>query len=164
MGHKAVSHGRFFKNNTRKYFFLPGTCFHVFYTRSRTELGSLFSEYLRSFGERYLDPFFFLQGHRSNFLRCCHFRRKKSRRYFQPSIHVSYGNGAIFLSKSCPKLILRKLECDNIFQNFIPKKWQSGVGCLSRNDWWDFKKSGPDSPVSRVKHACKGVEISIFSF
>ena len=34
----------------------------------------------------------------------------------------------------------------------------SGVGCLSRKGWWDFKKNDPDSPVSRVKHACEGVE------
>ena len=41
---------------------LFSTRFRVFYTRSRTELGSLFSEYLRSFGERYLDPFFSSRG------------------------------------------------------------------------------------------------------
>ena len=38
----------------------------------------------------------------------------------------------------------------------------SGVGCLSRNGWWDFMKSWPDSPVSHVKRACEGVETSIF--
>ena len=58
---------------------LLSTCFHVLHTRSRTELSSLFSEYLRSFGERYLliDSFFFSpEGHRSILLLCCHFRRK----------------------------------------------------------------------------------------
>lgn len=30
--------------------------------------------------------------------------------------------------------------------------------------WWEFNKSGPDSPVSRVKHARKDVETSIFRF
>ena len=86
MGHKAVSHGRFFKNNTRKYFFLPGTCFHVFYTRSRTELGSLFSEYLRSFGERYLDPFFFSPGASSEFFTVLPLSENKIRRRF-PAIY-----------------------------------------------------------------------------
>ena len=40
----------------------------------------------------------------------------------------------------------------------------SGVGCVSRNGWWDLTKCGPDSPVSRVKHACEVVETSIFTF
>ena len=40
----------------------------------------------------------------------------------------------------------------------------SGVGCLSRNGWWDFELSGLDSPVSRVKHSYEGVEASMFMF
>ena len=39
----------------------------------------------------------------------------------------------------------------------------SGFGWLCRNGWWDLKKSGPESPVSRVNHAREGVETSIFS-
>ena len=37
----------------------------------------------------------------------------------------------------------------------------NGVACLSQNGWWDFRKSGPDSPVSLFKHACEGAESSI---
>ena len=53
------------------------TCLHVFYTRCRTEWDSLFSEWLRSYSERYPDLFFFSPGARFDFLRCCHLRRKK---------------------------------------------------------------------------------------
>ena len=38
------------------------TCFNVLSTRSPTESGSPFSEYLQSCGERYLDPFLFYPG------------------------------------------------------------------------------------------------------
>lgn len=54
------------ETNYPKLCFLPGTRFHVFYTGSRTELGSLFSQYLRHFGEGYLGQFIFLEGHGSN--------------------------------------------------------------------------------------------------
>lgn len=59
---QAVSYGGFLKTD----FFYLKLCFlralTCFYTRRRTELGALFSEYLRSCGEKHLDPFFFSLG------------------------------------------------------------------------------------------------------
>ena len=44
-------------------------------------------------------------------------------------------------------------------------KWQAALDASPEMacGWWDLK-SGPDSPVSRVKHACEGVETSIKLF
>ena len=58
---QAISYGRFLE---KRKFYLKLCFLHAFtfYTRSGTELGTLFSEYLRSFGERYLGPFFFSPG------------------------------------------------------------------------------------------------------
>ena len=52
-----------------------------------------------------------------------------------------------------------------ICQNDILKKWQAALDASPEMAGsWGLKKSGPDSPVSRVKHACEGVATSIFSF
>ena len=90
---QAVSYGGFLKTD----FFIRNYCRGlyvlslnppVFYTpRSRTELGSLVSEHLRFFGERYLwiGPLFLSLEASFDFLRCWHFRRKenkKKRDYF----------------------------------------------------------------------------------
>ena len=50
------------------------------------------------------------------------------------------------------------------FPNDILNKWKATLDPSPENGWWDFKEGEPDSPVSRVKHACEGVETSMFSF
>ena len=62
------------------------------------------------------------------------------------------------------ELIWRKLDCVDNFSKGCPEEVASGVGCLSRNDRWNFKKSGVDSPVSPVEHAWEGLETFTFCF
>ena len=61
---------------------LFSTCFRMFYARRRTELGSIFSECLRSYGENYLDTFFFSPRASLERLAVLPFSEKKSRRCF----------------------------------------------------------------------------------
>ena len=121
----------------------------MFYTRSRSELGSLFSECLRSFGERYLDPFFFLQGHCSIFLLCCHFWRKKSTRDFQLYVDVSPENGTYFSSILRPKLTLNFEEtgvCRHFSKNDALNKWKATLDASPEMAGGTSRKAGPIRP------------------
>ena len=56
---------------------------------------------------------------------------------------------------------MEEMECIDNFSKCCPEETANGVACLSQNDLWDLKKSGPDSPVSLFKYACEGAETSI---
>ena len=114
------------------------------------------------FGESYLDPSFFSPGASFVFFTVLPLSQKKQAISSYICIDGSSESGAYCSKNSRPKLILRKLGCADNFSKFHPEEMVSG--CLSRNGWWDLKKSGPDLPVSRVNHACECVETSSFSF
>ena len=50
------------------------------------------------------------------------------------------------------------------FQNDILKKRQAALDASPEMAAGTSRKSGPESPVSRVKHVCESVETSTFSF
>ena len=140
-------------------------CFQVLYTRSRTHLGSLLSEYLRFFGDRVLDPFFFSPGASFeilNFLRCCHFRRKKIRRDFQLCIDVSSEHGAYFSNIASEIDFEETGECRQYSKMISWRNGKRRSKPLPKRAGETARKTGPISPVSGVKHACESVETSIF--
>ena len=128
---------------------------------------ALLREYLRSFGETYLDLLFFSPGASFEIftvLPLWEKKIKKSKRYFELYTDVSFENRACFSSKSRPKLILRKLECVDIFQNDILKKWQAALDASPEMNGGTSRKAGPIRPFAGSKHTCEGVETSISAF
>ena len=103
-------------------------------------MGSLFSEYLRSFGERYLDPFFVSPGASFEFFTV------SPRRGFPLYIDASSENGAYFSNKSGPKLIWRKLKCVDNFQNDILKKRQAALDASPEMAGGTSRKADPIRP------------------
>ena len=118
------------RKNYPKLCFIPGTCFHVFFTRltfhvffffirftfhvfstrGRTELDSLFSRVLAILWWEVSRPVLFSRGIVRIFYGVGTFGEKIKKR-FHVYIDVSSEKGVYFMSKSRPKMILRKVEC-----------------------------------------------------
>lgn len=139
------------------------TRFHVFYTRGRTELGSLFSDNLRSFGERYLEPSLFPLGRCSNCLLRYDFRRKKSETFPTAPRRFVWRWGQYF-ERIASEIDLDRTGVCRTFSKIIhwrncKRRWMPLTKWLG-----EFKKRGSDSPISRVKYACDGAETSFFRY
>ena len=120
--------------------------------RNPTESGSLFSEYLWPFREKYIEPLFVSPGEA---LLCCHCRKNKLVRRFQICTGVPSKQTAYRSEISRSKLILKTLEYINYFPNCFPGETATDVGRLWKNSWWVVKKSVTNSQVSQVNNACK---------
>ena len=90
-------------------------------------IGVALLKYLRSLGERYLDPFFFSPGASVELLTVLPLSEKKIKKRFLAIYRGSIRKwGLVFR-------IIRKLECVDNFSKRRPEEMASGVGCLARN-------------------------------
>ena len=141
----------------------------MFCTRSRIELGSVFSEYLRSFGKRYLASrpgLLFSRSIVRFFYGVATFGWKNQKKRFPP-IHRRFIRnwGPFFRKKRVRNWFWGNQSVPFFFSiNDILQKWHAPLDASPDMAGGTPRKNGRDSPVTRVKHACEGVETSIFSF
>ena len=118
--HKALSCGRFLKtekNIRNSFFYGLSRVLHPEWNR----IGLALLKYLRSLGERYLDPFFFSPGASVELLTVLPLSEKKINKRFPAIYRGSIRKwGLVFR-------IIRKLECVDNFQNDVLKKWQAAL-------------------------------------
>ena len=104
-------------------------------------------EYLRSFGERYLDPLFFPPG--ALFVFFCNgvatFGEKKEISNYMSTFHPKMG--PFCLNKSRPKLSVRThWSVSTIVQNDIPKKWPAALDASPEMGGGTSRKADPIRP------------------